>query len=300
MEDCFYHTQPQITHAPNPTSLNPNRSRHWKEFIFGDSMVVFSITFISIRMTGIITYCRPISTLTAKDTPPSLPTPLQIPQSKIFIISTIASNKITVDSSSHHQTFTMGDFWPGNILVRSSPTGGDLERIYVLDWELSKLGLVGLDVGQFTAEIYLLHRFNPSSSASILLTSFLNSYHLSTSPSEELAKIAATHVGAHLVAITPRIPPWNTNGRELTRSCWRELIISWIGIEGVVRGIDYWAFVVAFINVVYFANILSQLWDLTWGLDHRLDSISYYIHATFPSDITFLGTVWAPLKASTW
>ena len=33
--------------------------------------------------------------------------------------------------------------------------------------------------------------------------------------------------------------------------------------EGVVGGIDYWAFVVASINVVYFANILSQLWDLT-------------------------------------
>ena len=140
-------------------------------------------------MTGIITYCLPISTLTGKDTLLSFPNPFQIPQSKISIVSTIASNKITaIDSLSHHQTFTVGDYRPGNILVRFSPTGDDLERIYVLDWELSKLCLVRLDVCQFTAEMYLLHRFNPSSSASTLLTSFLKSYHLSASPSEELAR----------------------------------------------------------------------------------------------------------------
>ena len=140
-------------------------------------------------MTGIITYCRPISTLTGKDTLLSFPNPFQIPQSKISIISTIASNKITaIDSLSHHQTFTVGDYRPGNILARFSSTGGDLVRIYVLDWELSKLCLARLDVGQFTAETYLLHRFNPSSSASTLLTYFLKSYHLSASPSEELAR----------------------------------------------------------------------------------------------------------------
>ena len=140
-------------------------------------------------MTGIITYCRPISTLTGKDTLLSFPNPFQIPQSKISIISTIASNKITaIYSLSHHQTFTVGDYRPGNILARFGSTGGDLERIYVLDWELSKLGLMELDVGQFTAKMHLLHRFNPSSSASTLLTSFLKSYHLSVSPSEELAR----------------------------------------------------------------------------------------------------------------
>ena len=140
-------------------------------------------------MTGIITYCRPISTLTGKDTLLSFPNPFQIPQSKISIVSTIASNKITaIDSLSHHQTFTVGDYRPGNILVRFSPTGDDLERIYVLDWELSKLCLVRLDVCQFTAKMYLLHRFSSSSPASTLLTYFLKSYHLSASPSEELAR----------------------------------------------------------------------------------------------------------------
>ena len=121
--------------------------------------------------------------------PPVYPHPLPNLPIQNLHISTIASNKITaIDSLSHHQTFTVGDYRPGNILAKFGSTGGDLERIYVLDWELSKLGLVGLDLGQFTARMHLLHRFNPSSSASTLLTSFLKSYHLSASPSEELAR----------------------------------------------------------------------------------------------------------------
>ena len=52
----------------------------------------------------------------------------------------------------------MGDFWPGNMMV---VLDGDrnLERIYVLDWELSRTGLPGADIGQFCAEIHLLRRF---------------------------------------------------------------------------------------------------------------------------------------------
>lgn len=170
-------------------------------------------------VTGFVTYGRLVSTLSGKDNLSALTDPdLQIPQSKIDIISGIATKRINAVNT-FHQTLTMGDFWPGNILVRLGEENDhrSLERIYVLDWELSKPGIAGLDVGQFTAEMHLLRRFSPAQdeSVSAALSSFLKSYRASFSVvDEELARVAAVHVGAHLVTWTPRVP-WG--GKELTR-----------------------------------------------------------------------------------
>lgn len=186
-------------------------------------------------MSGFVTYGRLVSTLTGKDKLPALTDPsIEVPQSKIDIISGIATKTIDAVNTSH-QTLTMGDFWPGNILVRLSAPSGEsdlrsLERIYVLDWELSKPGLAGLDIGQFTAEMHLLRRFSPASdeSVSTALSSFFKSYQASfPAVDEELARIAVVHVGAHLVAWTPRVP-WG--GKERTRQVVLE------GVDCLVNG----------------------------------------------------------------
>jgi 5-methylthioribose kinase len=101
----------------------------------------------------------------------------------------------------------MGDFWPGNIMV-ALDRERHLERIYVLDWELSKYGLPGADVGQFCAEVHLLRRFKAiaKDSASRIISTFLDAYSLVGKPDISVCRDAIVHWGVHLAVWTPRIP----------------------------------------------------------------------------------------------
>lgn len=120
----------------------------------------------------------------------------------------------------------MGDFWPGNILVTPTGDGG---QIHILDWELAKPGLPGLDIGQFCAEMHLLRRFHPecADSASRTITTFLKAYGRAHTADTQLARTALVHWGAHLVAWTPRVP-WGS--KERTRDVVEE------GAELLVEG----------------------------------------------------------------
>lgn len=102
----------------------------------------------------------------------------------------------------------MGDFWPGNIMVTINAEQTELTQIHILDWELAKPGLPGLDIGQFLAEMHLLRTFHPPCDyiASNIMTSFLESYYRKTPVDESLCRDAIVHVGAHLVTWTPRVP----------------------------------------------------------------------------------------------
>ncbi len=110
----------------------------------------------------------------------------------------------------------MGDFWPGNIVLNLAE-----QSIYVVDWELAKTGLEGLDLGQFCAEIHTLRRFhsNRSNSAKALISTFLQAHRQaqghSARSSLALACNVLAHTGAYLVALTPRFE-WG--GREDTRA----------------------------------------------------------------------------------
>jgi 5-methylthioribose kinase len=167
-------------------------------------------------LSGFITYGRLVSTLTGRDDIPALSDPLlDIAQSKLDTISKLSSEKIHAINTSH-QTLTMGDFWTGNIMVCLNPTGDSLERVYVVDWEVAKPGLAGLDVGQLCAEMHLLRQFSPAchESATAAMDAFLKAYRDAVGVDLDVARDAAVHVGAHLVAWTPRVP-WG--GKELTR-----------------------------------------------------------------------------------
>lgn len=111
------------------------------------------------------------------------------------------------------ETLTMGDFRPGNIIIRFQP-GGDrdsaaaLQRIYVHDWELTMPGLAGIDVGEFAATMYFLHHCHSKFDPSIftILSAFLESYKTGRGEevNEKLVRLAAVHVGAVLVGWGPR------------------------------------------------------------------------------------------------
>lgn len=93
---------------------------------------------------------------------------------------------------------------------------GALKNIYILDWELARPGLPGVEIGQFCAEMHLLRRFDPfaRAPASRILEAFLEAYAQCGEPDIQLGRDALVHLGSHLVVLTSRAP-WGD--REGTR-----------------------------------------------------------------------------------
>ena len=112
----------------------------------------------------------------------------------------------------------MGDFWPGNIMVSLNQEGSDLKRLYILDWELARTGLPGIEVGQFCAEIHMLGRFHPAvcqETATLVLEHFFKAYG-SDSKEEDVEhnRRARVHMGVHMSILGARVE-WG--GKEVTR-----------------------------------------------------------------------------------
>lgn len=84
----------------------------------------------------------------------------------------------------------------------------NLRHLYILDWELAKPGLAGVELGQFCAEMDLLQRFDPVAKdpASTILSHFLRTYSSTAKPGVDVARHALAHWGVHLVVWTPRVP----------------------------------------------------------------------------------------------
>jgi len=137
------------------------------------------------------------------------------------------------------ETVVMGDFWPGNVLVSLTdeerldgdgrPVGVGVDGVYVIDWEMAKTGLAGLDIGQFVAELQLICEFKPEEreAASNVRDAFLRAYGESMGTGLGVARRALTHVGAHLVAWTVRTS-WE--GKEKLREVVRK------GVDLLVQG----------------------------------------------------------------
>lgn len=154
-------------------------------------------------------------------------------------------------------TFVMGDFWPGNILVDGEEgeegDGVDVDQrrgqqqqqqqqpCFVVDWELAKEGLAGLDVGQFCAELATLRRLRPGddgraqAAAGETLASFVRAYFAGGDVAvghhaEETRRVAVGHFGAHLVVWTARV------GWEGGAGPTRTLMLD--GVARLVEGAD--------------------------------------------------------------
>ncbi|KAL0575243.1 hypothetical protein V5O48_006734 [Marasmius crinis-equi] len=145
----------------------------------------------------------------------------------------IIANETSAAVVAAETDFAMGDFWTGNILLDLAEGDSDVNRIFVVDWELAKPGLHGLDFGQFCAEVDLVRRFHPSNSSasSSVIASFYRAYSsLDETKNLALYRTAIVHWGAHLVVWTPRTA-WGTP--EETRKVVKD------GIGVMLKGKDY-------------------------------------------------------------
>lgn len=123
-----------------------------------------------------------------------------------------------------HQ-LVMGDFWPGNIIVSNSGVG----RAYVVDWEVCRPGLAGLEIGQFCAEIGFVQHFHPehASTADAVLGGFMRAYSAAAEPDEEVLRMADVHAGVHTVVIAASVD-WGA--RDATRAAVLK------GVRRIVQG----------------------------------------------------------------
>ena len=106
---------------------------------------------------------------------------------------------------------------------------GDLERLYILDWEITRAGLPGIEIGQFCAEIHMLRRFNGGvcqDTATLVLEHFLKAY-ARLAGDEEQGRRAFVHMGVHMSVLGARVE-WGE--KEVTREVVRE------GLRKIVDG----------------------------------------------------------------
>ncbi|KAF8140469.1 kinase-like domain-containing protein [Boletus edulis] len=230
-----------------PQAVSEQIGRALGEFIIGvhtwnqnpdTDLTLFANSQVGKYLSALITYGRLESTLTGKDDIPTLSDPLLgIPEAKMATISKLVGRRQQeIYATSASDPMTHGDLWPGNLVVSlRRGTDGNIEgveKLYVLDWELGKTGLPGLDLGQFCAEMYTLSEFYPTrrESTQTIIGSFLGTYGERRGKGKdiELARIVMSHIGAHLVTWTPRVSSWS--GRQKTREVVEK------GVEMLVLG----------------------------------------------------------------
>ncbi|KAF8186531.1 kinase-like domain-containing protein [Mycena galopus ATCC 62051] len=162
------------------------------------------------RITAWVTYGRIIDSLTTDNLPAVALLPEPVPASDLDDIRAIIAER-TPEIFNCRDTLTMGDFWSGNIMVNLR-ADGSFGGVHIIDWELAKAGVAALDVGQFCAEMLSLILFKPHAveAAKALVEAFLTEYRAHCGVmAPHFANVAAKHIGAHLVTITPRVD-WGT------------------------------------------------------------------------------------------
>ena len=189
------------------------------------NLTLFANNMVGKYYSADWTYGQIEPTLSGRDSIPALSDPLLgISEAKMATIAKVVEKRQkAIHAASASDPMTHGDFWPGNLMVVLK-RGADgivegVEKLYVLDWEASKTGLPGLDLGQLCAELYTLSEFYPArkEAARTMIASFLGAYRERRGKGGdiELARVVASHIGVHAVAFTPRIPSWS--GRQTTR-----------------------------------------------------------------------------------
>jgi aminoglycoside phosphotransferase (APT) family kinase protein len=141
----------------------------------------------------------------------------------------------------------MGDFWPGNILLKFSPDQQQLLNIYILDWEMSMTGNPAVDVGDMCGKVDLL--FSSAKEVkelgSVILSSFLDSYaHTSRNQADvHFARDVLAHWGAQLVSWAPRLPSVDKStaralvkeGMQHLLDSQREDIVAQSAVQGMLK-----------------------------------------------------------------
>ncbi|KAI2642758.1 kinase-like domain-containing protein [Xylaria nigripes] len=121
-----------------------------------------------------------------------------------------------------------GDLWTGNVLLPDSPIrdGSDL-TMFIIDWEMSQLGMPSLDLGQMIAELYELKLFKDITAGLWMVQGFTEGYG---PVSDDFAFRTAIQTGAHLISFGTSVQNWGTTeqvemvartGRDIIVQAWR-------------------------------------------------------------------------------
>jgi aminoglycoside phosphotransferase (APT) family kinase protein len=167
--------------------------------------------------------------------------PLGVSEDTLRVVEVLAERRMAQIKEARDDGFVMGDFWPGNVLVVVGEEDREEEeeekeegQVLVVDWELAKPGLPGLDVGQFCAELATLRRLRPERAqvAGETLESFVRAYFAGDVGPEmdETRRVALGHFGVHLAVWTARTG-WD-GGAGPTRA----LVLD--GVARLVEGAD--------------------------------------------------------------
>ena len=124
----------------------------------------------------------------------------------------------------------MGDLWHGNILVDAHQLP---LHFYILDWELTRTGLPGSEIGLFCANLELFLRGNQpiSGPVSVIIQGFIDAYSRISNQDACLGQDALAHWGIINVFWAPRDPPL-AGDRELVHELVRE------GVQFTVQSRD--------------------------------------------------------------
>ncbi|KAI0166644.1 kinase-like domain-containing protein [Xylariaceae sp. FL1272] len=116
-----------------------------------------------------------------------------------------------------------GDFWTGNVLLPSgSIREGSEVPMLVIDWEMSRIGLPNLDLGQMMGELYELKLYKDITAGLWMLQGFLEGYG---PVGEDFAYRTAIQMGTHLVA-HGGVEGWGTPEQvEMVARTGRDIIV---------------------------------------------------------------------------
>ncbi|KAJ7597312.1 kinase-like domain-containing protein [Mycena floridula] len=155
------------------------------------------------KLSSWIIWGRVVSTLNGTDKLETIKESLDVSESDLKVIEEVAS-RLSASILTANETLVHGDLWSGNTLV-SLDSKGKLKRIYVVDWELSKPGNPSVELGQFCAELHLLHLYHEEHSAmKLAVSAFIEAYTRNSRVSWSKLDVVR-HIGGHIVVLSPRI-----------------------------------------------------------------------------------------------
>lgn len=106
------------------------------------------------------------------------------------------------NSMDHRWGAIHGDFWTGNILIAGN-------NMFIIDWEMSQMGMRPSDVGQVLAELYEIKHFKGHEAGIWIMEGLIEKY---AHWDEEMAFRTAVHMGVHLVCWS-NVPGWGSHGQ---------------------------------------------------------------------------------------
>ncbi|KAI1185491.1 kinase-like domain-containing protein [Nemania serpens] len=117
-----------------------------------------------------------------------------------------------------------GDFWTGNVLLPDHPIQhGDDITMFVIDWELSQIGVPSLDLGQMMAELYELKLYRNITAGLWILEGVVEGYG---TLSDDFAFRTAIQIGAHLISFGTSVQGWGTPEQvEMVARTGRDIIV---------------------------------------------------------------------------